>query len=65
MDIALFRATKERLLASLSAEHRALAETHIQYTLNILQQETMSREAIAIIITYTKDMYERPHTTVD
>lgn len=64
MDIMTFRIAKEDLLEPLPKPHRVLAETHINYTLSILQQETMSREAIAVIIAYTKDLYDRTPTTV-
>lgn len=64
MDIMTFRIAKEDLLEPLTKTHRLLAETHINYTLSILQQETMSREAIAVIIAYTKDLHDRTPTTV-
>ena len=52
MTIALFRATKIRLMqrANLTPAQAELVETRIAYTLNILDQETMSAEAIACII---------------
>lgn len=52
MTIASFRATKNRLFqkAHLTPEQEQLAETRIAYTLNILDQETMSAEALACII---------------
>lgn len=52
MTIALFRATKIRLFqkANLTPAQVELAETRIAYTLNILDQETMSAEALACII---------------
>ena len=52
MTIASFRATKNRLFqkANLTPAQAELAETRIAYTLNILDQETMSAEAIACII---------------
>ena len=64
MDIATYRAIKEHLLHPLTPSHRAMAETHIAYTLSILQQETMSREALAVIISYTKELHDRTPTTV-
>jgi hypothetical protein len=52
MTIASFRATKNRLFqkANLTPAQAELAETRIAYTLNILDQETMSAEALACII---------------
>lgn len=51
MDIATFRQMKDRMLDKLSdSEQRQAAETRITYTLKILNQETMSKEAIALII---------------
>lgn len=57
-SLPVYRGLKEELLAKLSPAHRAEVEQHIAYTLNVLGQETMSREAIALIISYTKDKYE-------
>ena len=52
MDIATFRQMKDRMLDKLTdSEQRQAAETRIAYTLKILNQETMSKEAIALIIT--------------
>ena len=52
MDIATFRQMKDRMLDKLTnSEQRQAAETHIAYTLKILNQETMSAEAVALIIT--------------
>ena len=43
---------KDRMLDTLTdSEQRQAAETRIAYTLKILNQETMSKEAIALIIT--------------
>lgn len=54
MDIMTFRILKEQLLEKLTPGHRERAETHISYTLTILDQEVMSLEAVAVIITCTK-----------
>jgi len=52
MDIATFRQMKDRMLDKLTdSEQRQAAEIRIAYTLKILNQETMSKEAIALIIT--------------
>ena len=52
MDITTFRQMKDRMLDTLTdSEQRQAAETRIAYTLKILNQETMSKEAIALIIT--------------
>lgn len=51
MDIATFRAIKTKLLRNLTPEQQAEAEKRISYTLSILRQETMSEEAVALIIT--------------
>lgn len=51
MDIATFRAIKTKLLRNLTPEQQVEAEKRISYTLSILRQETMSEEAVAIIIT--------------
>lgn len=52
MDIATFRQMKDRMLDKLTnSEQRQAAEIRINYTLKILNQETMSKEAIALIIT--------------
>ena len=52
MDIATFRQMKDRMLDTLTnSEQRQAAETRISYTLKILNQETMSEEAVALIIT--------------
>ena len=54
MDIATFRQMKDRMLDKLTnSEQRQAAETRIAYTLKILNQETMSAEAVALIITNT------------
>ncbi len=52
MTIASFRAIKNALFvrAHLTPEQRQLAETRIAYTLNILDQETLSAESLACII---------------
>lgn len=54
MDIMTFRILKEHLLEKLTPGHRERAETHINYTLSILDQEVMSIEAVAVIIACTK-----------
>ena len=52
MDITTFRQMKDRILDTLTdSEQRQAAETRIAYTLKILNQETMSKEAVALIIT--------------
>lgn len=52
MDIATFRQMKDRMLDKLTdSEQRQAAEIRIAYTLKILNQETMSKEAVALIIT--------------
>ena len=52
MDIATFRQMKDRMLDTLiNSEQRQAAETRIAYTLKMLNQETMSNEAVALIIT--------------
>ena len=54
MDIMSFRMMKETLLDRIkNPEQRAEADIKIKYTLNILGQETMSAEAIAVIIAST------------
>lgn len=50
MDIATFRAIKTKLLRNLTSEQQTEAERRISYTLSILRQETMSEEAVAVII---------------
>ena len=64
MTIITFRYTKESMLEHLTPAHRARAEDHIAYTLSILQQETMSAEAIATIISYTREPHDL-HTTAN
>ena len=52
MDIATFRQMKDRMLDTLiNSEQRQAAEIRIAYTLKILNQETISKEAIDLIIT--------------
>lgn len=49
-----FRIMTETLLEKLTdKQQKERARDHINYTLNILGQETMSAEAVAIIITNT------------
>lgn len=50
MDIMTFRVTLRSMLDKLPSDKQDAANTRVQYTLNILGQETMSREAIAIIL---------------
>ena len=51
MEIMIFRSTLESMLQKVeTAEKQEEARKRVQYTLNILGQETMSREAIATII---------------
>ena len=45
-----FRMTLESMLEKLPTEQQAHARTRVQYTLRILGQETMSKEAIACIL---------------
>ena len=54
MDIMTFRILKENMLEKLTPGHRERAENHINYALTILDQEVMSMEAVAVIITCTK-----------
>lgn len=54
MDIALFRAIKARLLRNETESVVLEAERRIQLTLDLLDQETMSKEGIALIITQVK-----------
>lgn len=51
MDIITFRAIKTKLLRNLTPEQQIEVEKRISYTLSILRQETMSEEAVALIIT--------------
>ncbi len=51
MDIMSFRLLKYRMIEKVDPKFHHQIEEHITYTLNILGQETMSAEAIAIIIT--------------
>lgn len=54
MDIMQFRIMTETMLEKLTdISQRERAKSRINYTLNILGQETMSAEAVAIIITNT------------
>jgi short subunit dehydrogenase-like uncharacterized protein len=54
MDIMTFRIITETMLEKISdTPQREKARDRINYTLNILGQETMSAEAVAIIITNT------------
>lgn len=54
MDIMQFRIMTETMLEKISdITQREKARDRITYTLNILGQETMSAEAVAIIITNT------------
>ena len=49
-----FRIMTETMLEKLTdKQQKERARDHINYTLNILGQETMSAEAVAIIITTT------------
>ena len=49
MDILTFRSYKTDILKSLTKSQQQLVEYRIQYTLDLLGQETLSREGIAII----------------
>ena len=49
MGILTFRAYKTDILKSLTKPQQQLVEHRIQYTLDLLGQETLSREGIAII----------------
>lgn len=60
MHIITFRYTMESMLEPLTPAHRARAETSIAYTLSILGQDTMSAEAIAIIISHTRSPHDIP-----
>lgn len=51
MDIATFRITKARMLEQVPSHFHPMIEERIQLTLDLLDQETMSRETIATIIT--------------
>ena len=54
MDIMQFRIMTETMLEKLTdKQQKERARDHINYTLNILGQETMRKEAVAIIITTT------------
>ena len=54
MDIMTFRVITETMLEKISDKSQQdRARDRINYTLNILGQETMSAEAVAIIITNT------------
>ena len=54
MDIMTFRIMTETMLEKITdISQRERAKSRINYTLNILGQETMSAEAVAIIITNT------------
>lgn len=54
MDIMTFRIITETMLEKISDKSQQdRARARINYTLNILGQETMSAEAVAIIITNT------------
>lgn len=50
MDIATFRITKSRMLDKLPTNLHTTIDEHIALTLKLLDQETMSREALATII---------------
>ena len=50
MDIMTFRMTLESMLEKLPPEQQDPARIRVQYTLRILGQETMSKEAIACIL---------------
>lgn len=54
MDIMTFRIITETMLEKISdIPHREKARNRINYTLSLLGQETMSAEAVAVIITNT------------
>jgi len=48
-NIMLFRISKQQIAEKLPKELRETFNTRVQYTLNILGQETMSIEGLAII----------------
>ena len=50
MDIATFRITKARMLEQVPSHFHPMIEERIQLVLDLLGQETTSREAIATII---------------
>lgn len=50
LDIPTFRITKARMLEKVPKHFHQAIEDRIQLTLDLLDQETLSREAIAIII---------------
>ena len=55
MDIATFRATADRMLRSQPPQVQELVIKNIEIVLNLLDQETMSKEAIANVIFHARN----------
>lgn len=55
MDIITFRATVDRMLRNQPPQVQELARKNIEIVLNLLDQETMSKEAIANVIFHARN----------
>lgn len=59
MDIATFRTMVDRMLRRQPPQVQELARKNIETMLNLLDQETMSKEAIANAIFYARNQLLR------
>lgn len=59
MEIATFNATINKMLLKQPKEIQEAVRKNIQIVLELLEQETMSKEAIANVIFHTKQGYNK------